>query len=108
MRKLLLALGCAVLVAGVVSADPVTLVKYNADKKVVTVKDKNDKEVDLKISEKTKFLRVDKDGNKKDVEFDTAVKMLGNDKLAGKAKFEVTIVDGMITELTMKGGGKKN
>lgn len=107
MRKLLVALGCAVLVAGVVSADPVTLVKYNADKKVVTVKDKDGKELDLKITEKTKITRKDKDGNVKEVEFDAAVKMLSSEKLAGKAKMDVTFANGTITEIKM-GGGKKN
>lgn len=107
MRKLALAVATAALFVGLASADTVTLVKYDATKKVVTVKDEKGKEVDLKLTEKTKVVRVDKDGNKKESDIESAAKMLGNEKLAGKAKFDVTIVDGAITEMVLKGGKGK-
>jgi hypothetical protein len=107
MRKLLLALCVALFAAGVVVADPVTLVKYNADKKEVTVKDKDGKEATYKLTEKTKYIVIDADGNKKEGDAERATKMLASEKAAGKAKFEVTVAGGAITELTMKAGKKK-
>lgn len=106
MRKLLLAVGCALLAAGVVVADPVTLVKYNADKKEVTVKDKDGKEATYKLTEKTKYLVVDKEGNKKDGDPERVTKMLASEKAAGKAKFDVTVKDGSVVEIVTRGGGK--
>jgi hypothetical protein len=108
MRKMLFAVCVALFVAGVVAADPVTLVRYNADKKEVTVKDKDGKEATYKLTEKTKFIVIDADGNKKDGDAERATKMLSSEKAAGKAKFEITVADGAITELTTKAGKKKN
>lgn len=108
MRKMLLAVAAALFAAGIVAADPVTLVKSNLDKKEVTVKDKDGKEHTYKLTEKTKYYAIDADGNKKDADAERVTKMLGNEKAAGKAKFEITVVDGAITELTTKGGKKKN
>jgi hypothetical protein len=107
MRKMLMAAVLALFAAGVVVADPVTLVKYNGDKKEVTVKDKDGKEATYKLTEKTKYVSVDKDGNKKDGDAERVTKMLASDQAAGKAKFEITVADGVITELTTKRGGKK-
>ncbi len=107
MRKMLLALGLALFAAGVVAADPVTLVKYNPDKKEVTVKDKDGKEATYKLTEKTKYFATDADGNKKDGDPERVTKMLGSEKAAGKAKFDITVSGGVITELTTK-GKKKN
>ena len=107
MRKMLMAAVMALFAAGVVVADPVTLVKYDGTKKEVTVKDKDGKEATYKLTEKTKYATADKDGNKKDSDAEGATKILGNDKAAGKAKFEITVADGAITEITFKRGGKK-
>jgi hypothetical protein len=107
MRKMLMAAVLALFAAGVVVADPVTLVKYNADKKEVTVKDKDGKEATYKLSDKTKYVIVDQDGNKKDADAERASKILGNEKAAGKAKFEITVAGGDVTEITFKGGKKK-
>lgn len=107
MRKMLFAVAAALFAAGVVAADPVTLVKSNLDKKEVTVKDKDGNEKTYKLTEKTKYYVIDADGNKKDGDVERVNKMLGSDKAAGKAKFEITVVDGAITELTTKGGKKK-
>ncbi len=107
MRKMLLAAVMALFAAGVVVADPVTLVKYDGGKKEVTVKDKDGKEATYKLTEKTKYVTVDKDGNKKEGDAENAAKILGNEKAAGKAKFEITVTDGAVTEITFKRGGKK-
>lgn len=106
MRKMLFAAVVGLFAAGVVVADPVTLVKYNGDKKEVTVKDKDGKEATYKLTEKTKYLTIDKDGNKKDGDAERAQKMLASDKAAGKAKFDITVKDDEITELVTR--GKKN
>lgn len=108
MRKLL-AVGCMLLVVGlVVAAEPVTLVKYDKDAKKVTVKDKNDKEATYTITDKTKVVSVDKDGNKKEGKLETLIeRVLTNEKMAGKAKMEIEVKDGAITEITTKGRGGK-
>jgi len=106
MRKMLMAAVMALFAAGVVVADPVTLMKYDGTKKEVTVKDKDGKEATYKLTDKTKNLTVDKDGNKKEGDAERATKILGNDKAAGKAKFEIITADGAITEITFKGGKK--
>jgi hypothetical protein len=108
MRKLLLALFMALIAAGVVGADTVTLVKYDGGKKEVTVKDKDGKEATYKLTDKTKYVTVDKDGNKKEGDSERATKILGNEKAAGKAKFDITVADGAITELTFQGRKKNN
>jgi hypothetical protein len=106
MRKMLMAVCLALFAAGVVAADPVTLVKYNADKKEVTVKDKDGNEKTYKLTDKTKYF-VDADGNKKEGDADRVMKMLSSERAAGKAKFDVTVADGAITELTTKAFKKK-
>lgn len=108
MRKLLLAVGCLLFVVGlVVAADTVTLVKYDKDTKEVTVKDDKDKEATYKLTDKTKVTMTDKEGNKKEGKLEFVEKMLGNEKAAGKAKFEIEVKDGKITEISMKARGKK-
>ena len=58
MRKLLLSLACMFFMAGLVIAGEVTLVKFDKDKKEVTVKE-GDAEKTYKITDKTKFATVD-------------------------------------------------
>jgi hypothetical protein len=105
MRKLLLSLVCMAFMAGLVVAAQYTIVSYDKDKKVVTLKDKKGKEVTGKITDKTKAYRIDKDGNKVDAKIEGIEKRLGSDKAVG-SKLEATIEDGVITEITSK--GKKN
>src|SRR5262245_16938027 len=64
MRKLLLAVAALFFMAGLVVAAEVTLVKYDKDKKEITVKDDKDKESTYKITDKTKFTLTTKDGDK--------------------------------------------
>jgi hypothetical protein len=101
MRKLLLSLICMCAATGLVIAAEVTLVKFNKDKKEVTVKD-GDAEKTYKITNKTKFVGVDKDGTTKEISYDDAAKGLGNPKAEGRLKFDVTVKDGEITEAKVK------
>jgi hypothetical protein len=102
MRKLLLSVVCMAFMAGFVIAAEYTIVSYDKDKKVVTLKDKDGKEVTGKLTDKTKVTRIDKDGNKTEGKLEGIEKMLGSDKAAGR-KLEATIEDGKITEITTKG-----
>ena len=106
MRKLLLSVISVLVMAGLVVAAEVTLVKFDKETKEVTVKD-GDAEKVYKITDKTKFSAVDKDGNSKELTYDDAVKGLGNPKAAGRLKFDVTVKDGSITEAKLK-ARKKN
>ena len=102
MRKLLLSLVCMAFMTGLVIATEYTIVSYDKDKKVVTLKDKDGKEVTGKLTDKTKVTRIDKDGNKTEGKLEGIEKMLGNDKSVGR-KLELTIEDGSVTEITTKG-----
>ena len=108
MRKLLLSLVCTLFVAGgIVIADQYTIVSYNKDTKTLTAKDKGGKEVTGKLTDDTKAYRIDKDGNKVEGKLGGIEKMFGSDKSVGR-KVELTIKGGNITEVTTKGGKKKN
>lgn len=106
MRKLLLSLVCTLFVAGgIVIADQYTIVSYDKDKKVVTLKDKGGKEVTGKLTDDTKVYRL-VDGNKVEGKLGGLEKAWSSDKAVGR-KVELTIKDGKITEVTTKGGKKK-
>lgn len=93
MRKLMSAVVALFLMAGLVAAAEVMVVKYDKEKKAVTVKE-GDKEATYTISDKTK-ITVGKDEKKlEDVE-----KRLG----AKGAKIEITTEKDGITELKLKG-----
>src|SRR5438067_205900 len=109
MRKLLLAVAALFFMAGLVVAAEVTLVKYDKDKKEVTVKDDKDKEHTYKITDKTTFTQITKDGDK-ERKWDDVEKMLNNEKYvgSGKAKWDITTDGDKLTEVKYKGGkGKK-
>jgi len=106
MRKLLLSIAALFFMAGLVVAAEVTLVKYDKDKKEVTVKD-GDKEKTYKITDKTKFSVTDADGNSKEATYEQAEKRIGNEKQYGKMKLEVTADGDKLTEVKYKGGKKK-
>ena len=88
MQKLLMTLACMLLMAGLVVAAEVTLVKYDPEKKEVTVKE-GDVEKTYKLTDKTKVFVI-RDGKAEDATVDTAIKVLGNDRAKGKLKFELT------------------
>ena len=100
MQKLLMSFGCMLFMTGLVLAAEVTLVKYDGDKKEVTVKE-GEVEKTYKITSSTKVY-VLKDGKPEDSTVDTAIKILSNDKAKGKLKFEITSDKDQITELKLK------
>jgi len=106
MRKLLLSVAALFFMAGLVVAAEVTLVKFDKDKKEVTVKD-GDKEKTYKITDKTKFSTTDKDGNAKEATYEQAEKRLSNEKAAGKLKLDVTTDGDKLTEVKYRGGKGK-
>ncbi len=102
MRKLLLSLVCMGCMAGLVLAAEYTIVSYDKETKVLVVKDKDGKEVKATATDKTKVTMTDKEGNKKEGKLEDVEKRWGSDKAVGK-KAELTIEDGKITEVTVKG-----
>jgi hypothetical protein len=99
MRKMLLSLFTMFFMAGLVVAVEVTIVKYDKDKKELTVKE-GDAEKTYKVDEKGKFSTVDKDGNAKDSDFAAFEKRAGNNK----GKLDITVKDGTITEAKWRRG----
>lgn len=106
MRKPLLALVCLLFVSGLVLAAEVVLVKYDPEKKQLTVKE-GDKEATFKITDATKVTYIDKDGNTKEGKLEGALKTLSNPKAAGKLKFEITTDKDVVSEIKLKSPGKK-
>jgi len=106
MRKLALAIATMLFMAGLVVAAEVTIIKYDKDKKEVTVKD-GEKEKTYKITDKTKFSVTTKDGDK-DLEWANVEKGLTSEKFQpGKTKWDITTEGDTITSAKMKFGGKK-
>ncbi len=103
MRKMLLALVAFFVMAGLVVAAEFTITKV--DKDTVTVKD-GDKEVTIKLTDKTKFTTTDGKGeNSKEAkreDFDKRTAKIGKNgfKVEGKVEKEV------FTEITWKTKGK--
>jgi len=96
MRKLLLSLSCLLLLTGVTYAVDAVFVKFDAEKKELTVKE-GDKDNVYKITDKTKVSIVDKDGNATAGE----LKLLEKAK-AGKTKIEILTDKDVVTEIKMK------
>lgn len=101
MRRLFVSLMCVLVMAGLVMAAEVSLVKYDPDKKEVTVKD-GDKETTYKFAEKVKVtLILDKDGKSQEGTLEAATKILSNQNFKGK-KFEITTEKDTITEIKLR------
>ena len=106
MRKLVMSLVMVLFMAGLVCAVEVTLVKYNGDKKEVTVKE-GGSEKTYKITDSTKVVFVDKEGNTKEGKLAGLTKRLENPKSEGKMKMDITTKGDEITEVKLKAGKKK-
>lgn len=110
MRKFALASVALVLSVGLVLAAEVTFVKYDKEKKELTVKEKDD-EMTYKITDDTKFFTTVK-GEKKDMETEKALKQLekmeDDGKAKGKAKMEIKVEKKKLTEVEFKRGKKKD
>lgn len=100
MRKTLMALACLLFMSGLVVATEVTLVKYDGEKKEVTVKE-GDRQKTYRLTDKTKVF-VLKDGKSEDSTVDTAIKLLGNARAKGRLKFDITTDQDSIAELRLK------
>jgi hypothetical protein len=107
MRMFLAALFCTAGLTGLALATEVTLVKYDKDKKEVTVKDESGEKT-YKVSEATKFTFTDQDGKETTGNFAAAEKTLRNEKAAGRAKLDITTEKDAITAMKFKGRKKKN
>ena len=105
MRKFLAAVLFAAGLAGLAVAGEVTLVKYDKDKKEVTVKEDAGEKV-YKLSEKAKFTFTDQDGKEMAGDLAAAEKTLKNAKAAGRAKFDITVEQDTITAVKFKGRKK--
>ena len=101
MRQIALSMCCLFAMTGLALAAEVTLVKFDKDKKEMTVKD-GDKESTYKITDKTKITFTGKDGTAKEGTYDVVEKIMTSPKAAGKAKFEITTDKDAITELKFK------
>jgi hypothetical protein len=91
-------------------AAEVTFVKFDKEKKELTVKDDKDVETVWTITDDTKFKGVDKDGKDVDVKAEKAMERLEKAKDAKKApKFDVEVdkEKKTIKELKFKAGKKQ-
>ncbi len=96
MRKLLLSLVCLMLLGGVTLAVDAVFVKYDGEKKELTVKE-GDKENVYKVSDKTKVSILDKDGNAKEAEIGVLKKAK-----EGKTKLDITTDKNAVSEIKVK------
>lgn len=99
MRKLMLSVCALFCSIGLVLAGEVTFVKFDKEKKEITVKD-GDKESTYKITDKTVFKSGDKD-----VESDKAMPRIEKMK-EGKTKFDLTAEKDTVTEIKFPKGKK--
>ena len=102
MKKLVLAMLSLFTATGLVLAAAVVVVKFDADKKEITVKEGDDEKT-YKITDKTTF----KSGEK-EVKSEFALKLLSNPKAAGKLKVEITAEKDTATEIKLPERKKKN
>jgi hypothetical protein len=100
MRKFLMALVAMFAMAGIVLAVEVSIVKFDKDKKEITVKD-GDAEKTYKVTDKTKFSVTTKDGAK-EADYAAFEKRAGG----GKGKLDITTDGDKLTEVKWKGGKK--
>lgn len=107
MRKFLLALLGTSALAGLATAAEVTLVKYDKDKKELTVKEDGGDRV-YKVTEKTKYSFAFQDGKEASSNSTVAEKLLASDKAAGKAKLDITTDKDTVTAVKIKSTKKKN
>lgn len=107
MRKLALAGLAFFFSVGLTLAAEVTFVKFDKEKKVLTVSE-DDKEKEYKITDDTKFLRAAKGGEKKEIPQETAMNLLEKmNDAKRKPKMEIKVEKGKLQEVEFKGGGKK-
>jgi hypothetical protein len=108
MRKFVLAGVALFFSVGLALAVQVSFVKYDKEKKELTVKDKEGKETSYKVTDKTEFKAKGKDGTEKDIPNDKGVARLEKMKEGSKARFDIETEKHDLKSLTFQGGrGKK-
>jgi hypothetical protein len=106
MRTPILTAASLALAAGTLGAAEVTLVRYDDEKKAITVKD-GAREATYRLTEQTKVAFVDKNGKAKVATLEAAIKILANPKAAEKMlKLELTTEKDGVTELRLPGSRK--
>lgn len=105
MRKFVLSVVALFVCVGLTLAANVSIVKWNSDKKELTVKDENDKEKTYKVTDKTVVKMGDMDG---DIEKVMKAWDKAGDKIAGR-KLEIVKTDkDTLVEIKMQARKKKN
>ncbi|MCS6865594.1 MAG: hypothetical protein RMJ56_12290 [Gemmataceae bacterium] len=105
LLRLLVVVGLFVL-TGWALATEVTLIHFDKEAKRVTVTD-GVTEKSYKITEKTKFIAVDKkSGATKDIPYERALEGLNNPKAQGVLKLDIAVKDGELLEAKMPGRKK--
>jgi hypothetical protein len=112
MRKLACLLAAFAFTAGLVMADPVSVVSYDKDTKEVKVKNDKDEVKTYKITDKTKVTVIDADGKETEGKLEDLTRRLG---FAGKGgggkggggKLDITTSGGDITAVKLKARMKK-
>lgn len=106
MRKMLLALVALFAMAGLVVAVEVTVVKFDKEKKEVTVKE-GDAEKTYKYTDKIKVTTTDKDGKSTEAKLEDFEKRAGGKGGKGGVKLDIKTEKDTITEATWKSKGGK-
>jgi len=107
MRKMFMSLVAMFLMAGLVVAVEVTVVSYDKDKKELKVKE-GDAEKVYKVTDKTEFSVLDKDGNAKEAKYENFEKRVTSKAVeSGKVKIDITTDKDTITKAKWKGGKGK-
>jgi hypothetical protein len=96
-----MALTATCLLAGIAVAAEVTLVKYDTDKKAVTVKEEGKGEKTYSLTDKTAVTFVDREGNSKKGTLAAATKLLSAPGARGKLKLDLTTEKDSVTELKL-------
>lgn len=108
MRKMLLSLVALFAMAGLVIAVDVTVVKFDKEKKEITVKE-GEAEKTYKISDKAKFSTTDKDGKATDSTYEAFEKRAGGKGgKGGGVKLSIKTEKNEIVEASWQSRGKKN
>ena len=106
MRKFVLAGVALFFTVGLALAAEVTFIKYDKEKKELTVKDKDDKETTYKVTEKTTFKRGEKDvPNEKGIE--ALERMEEGGKSKGRSKMDIETEKKELKEVKFRAGKKK-
>jgi hypothetical protein len=97
MRNLLLSVAGLLLLTGLAAAGEVTLVRYDKEKKELTVKDEKGAEKTYKVTDRTKVFFGEREGQLAAIE-----KVLTNKAAPGKLRMELTTDRDEVTAIKTK------